>query len=216
MVKITKNRKMSAICRTFWKTLADICRKSREKGELLNIKLNIAGIFLEKLLIIKAIWYIILLRGAKCHKNERKGGENAMLTGKYNHSLDSKNRIIIPSKLKEQLGDTITILRGSDKCLTVYSAEEWEKYAQKIGELPKTKVKEVTRYLYSHSMEVKPDSQGRVMLTQEMMDFAGITKNIITVGCGKYAEIWSEEIWNEKNLDEEPENLTETLIELGL
>ncbi|MBE6542712.1 MAG: division/cell wall cluster transcriptional repressor MraZ, partial [Ruminococcaceae bacterium] len=71
-------------------------------------------------------------------------------------------------------------------------------------------------YLYSNSMEVQPDSQGRVMLTQDMLNFAGITKNVITVGCGKYAEIWSEEIWNEQQLDEEPENLTEMLLELGL
>ena len=139
-----------------------------------------------------------------------------MLTGKYNHSLDSKNRIIIPSKLKEQLGAKITIMRGSDKCLTMYSAEEWESYAQKISELPKTQVREITRYLYSNSIEVQPDAQGRVMLLPEMLEFAGITKNIITVGCGKYAEIWSEEVWNEQNLDKEPDNFTEMLLELGL
>ena len=104
-----------------------------------------------------------------------------MLTGKYSHSLDAKNRLIIPAKLKEQLGDTITILRGSDKCLTVYSAEEWEKYAQKISELPKTKVRELTRYLYSNSIEVQPDPEGRVMLPAEMLGYAGITKNIVTV-----------------------------------
>ena len=145
-----------------------------------------------------------------------KGWWNEMLTGKYNHSLDAKNRIIIPPKLKEQLGDTITILRGSDKCLTMYSAEEWENYARKISEMPKTKVRELTRYLYSNSLEVQPDSQGRVMLPPEMLNYAGITKNVITVGCGKYAEIWSEEVWNEQHLDEEPENFTEMLLELGL
>jgi len=139
-----------------------------------------------------------------------------MLTGKYNHSLDSKNRLIIPSKLKEQLGEKVTILRGSDKCLTVYSEEEWESYAKKISELAKTKVREITRYIYSNSIEVQPDSQGRVMLPQEMLAFAGITKNVITVGCGRYVEIWAEEIWNEQNLDEEPENFTEMLLELGL
>ena len=139
-----------------------------------------------------------------------------MLTGKYSHSIDAKNRLIIPSKIKEQLGDTITILRGSDKCLTLYSAEEWENYAKKISELPTTQVRSLTRYLYSNSIEVQPDSQGRVMLPAEMVKFAGITKNIITVGCGKYAEIWSEEVWNEKNLDEEPEDFTNMLLELGL
>ena len=139
-----------------------------------------------------------------------------MLTGKFYHSLDAKNRIIIPSKLKEQLGETVTILRGSDKCLTIYSAEEWEKYAEKISELPKTELRAITRYIYSNSMEVQPDSQGRVMLTPEMLAFAGIKKNVITVGCGKYAELWAEEIWNEQNVDREPENFTEKLIDLGL
>ena len=139
-----------------------------------------------------------------------------MLTGKYSHSIDAKNRLIIPSKIKEQLGDTITILRGSDKCLTLYSAEEWESYAQKISELPKTQVRALTRYLYSNSIEVQPDSQGRVMLPAEMVKYAEITKNIITVGCGKYAEIWSEEVWNEQNLDEAPEDFTSMLLELGL
>jgi len=139
-----------------------------------------------------------------------------VLTGKYTHSLDSKNRIIIPSKLKEQLGAKITIMRGSDRCLTMYSAEEWESYAQKISELPKTQVREITRYLYSNSIEVQPDAQGRVMLSPDMLAFAGIERNIITVGCGKYAEIWSEEVWNEKNLDKEPDNFTEMLLELGL
>ena len=147
--------------------------------------------------------------------SEREENET-MLTGKYSHSIDAKNRLIIPSKIKEQLGDTITILRGSDKCLTLYSAEEWENYARKISELPKTQVRALTRYLYSNSIEVQPDSQGRVMLPAEMVKYAEITKNIITVGCGKYAEIWSEEVWNEQNLDEAPEDFTSMLLQLGL
>ena len=161
-------------------------------------------------------WFIILREGGKTHKNERKGGKSGVLTGKYYHSLDAKNRLIIPAKLKEQLGDTVTILRGSDRCLTVYSAEEWENYARKISELPKTQVRQITRYIYSNSIEIKPDSQGRVQLPPEMLQFAGITKNIITVGCGKYAEIWDEETWNALNLDEEPENFNDLLQELGL
>lgn len=139
-----------------------------------------------------------------------------MLAGKYTHSLDSKNRIIIPSKIKDQLGETITIMRGSDKCLTLYSAEEWASYASKISELPKTEVRAITRYLYSNSMEVQPDSQGRVTLTPEMLAFAGITKNVITVGCGKYAEIWAQEVWDENDIGQEPENFTAKLIDLGL
>ena len=149
----------------------------------------------------------------KLHEMEEK---THMLTGKYHHSLDSKNRVVIPSKLKEQLGETVTILRSSDKCLTVYSAEEWQNYADKISQLPKTQLRNITRYLYANSLEVQPDAQGRIMLQPDMLKYAGIEHNVVTVGCGKYAEIWAEEVWNEQNLDDEPEDYTDTLVELGL
>lgn len=136
--------------------------------------------------------------------------------GNYTHSIDSKNRLIIPAKLKEQLGYNITIIKDADKCLCVYSAEEWENYTQKLSELPKSQAKQVARFLYSNAIEVQPDAQGRVLLPQGMIDYAGITKNVVTVGCGKYVEIWAEERWNEMNLADEPENFAETLELLGL
>ncbi len=148
----------------------------------------------------------------KCNERE----DSAMLMGNYTHSIDSKNRLIIPAKLKEQLGATITIIKDADKCLTVYSAEEWANYTAKLNELPKSKSREVTRFLCSNAVEVQPDGQGRVLLPQGMVEYAGITKNVVTVGCGKYVEIWSEERWNELNLSEAPENFAEMLELLGL
>lgn len=148
----------------------------------------------------------------KC--NEREG--SAMLMGNYSHSIDSKNRLIIPAKLKEQLGTNITIIKDSDKCLCVYSEEEWKKYTAKFDELTKSEAKQIARYIYANAIEVQPDSQGRVLLPQEMVDFAGIKKNVITVGCGKYVEIWSEERWNDMNMGDEPEDFAETLARLGL
>ncbi|MBR6808547.1 MAG: division/cell wall cluster transcriptional repressor MraZ [Clostridia bacterium] len=139
-----------------------------------------------------------------------------MLTGKHQHSIDAKNRLIIPAKLKEQLGGNITIIKDSEKCLCVYSEEEWKNYTAKFNELTKSEAKAVARYIYSNAIEVQPDSQGRVLLPQAMIDFAGITKNVITVGCGKYAEIWAEERWIEQKMGEEPENYAETLARLGL
>lgn len=139
-----------------------------------------------------------------------------MLTGKYFHSIDTKNRMIVPSKIKEQIGPTITIIKDSDRCLCAYSDEEWEKYTAKINELPKAKAKNIARFLYANAVTVQPDSQGRILLPQDMIDYAGITKNVVTVGCGKYAEIWSEERWNENNMEAEPENFAEMLEMLGL
>ena len=139
-----------------------------------------------------------------------------MLMGNYSHSIDAKNRLIIPAKLKEQLGANITIIKDSDKCLCVYSEEEWKNYTAKFNELTKSEAKAVARYIYSNAIEVQPDSQGRVLLPQNMVDYAGIVKNVVTVGCGKYVEIWAEERWNEMNMAEEPENFAETLALLGL
>lgn len=139
-----------------------------------------------------------------------------MITGKYCHSLDAKNRIIIPSKVKEQLGEKFTIVPGSDRCLKLYSEEEWEKYDLLLREIGQTEYSKLTRYLYSNALEVQPDTQGRVMLPAEMLEFAGITRNVITVGCGRYAEVWAKETWDEQGIGSAPENLTELLIKLGL
>ena len=136
--------------------------------------------------------------------------------GKFTHAIDAKNRLIIPSKIKDQLGLKITMLKGTDKCLTLYSEAEWARYAAKISALPTTQSRALTRYLYSNAIELTPDSQGRVLMPQDMLDHAGITKDVITVGCGNYAEIWSAERWTEGSYDEQPEDYAAALEALGL
>lgn len=139
-----------------------------------------------------------------------------MLTGNHRHTIDSKNRLIIPSRLKERLGTNITIIKDSDKCLCVYSEEEWQKYTAKFDTLTKSESKQIARYIYSNAIEVQIDAQGRVLLPQTMIDHAGIVKNVVSAGCGKYVEIWAEERWNELHLDDEPEDFAATLAKLGL
>ncbi len=156
------------------------------------------------------------LKWRKVPQNVTKWGIIAMLTGKYEHSVDSKNRLIIPAKIKEQLGAEITILQIGPKCLTVYSKEEWEKYCENISNRTRSEVKDISRYIFSKALTTVLDAQGRVVIPQSMLDYAHITKNVVTVGCGKYAEIWSEESWIENDYDSEPENLEEILEELGL
>ncbi|MBQ7474673.1 MAG: division/cell wall cluster transcriptional repressor MraZ [Clostridia bacterium] len=139
-----------------------------------------------------------------------------MLMGKYPHTLDSKNRLIIPSRLKDQLGPVVVIMQDSGGCLSMYSKEEFEEYASELSSKHKHEVKDIVRYIYSKSIEIQPDAQGRVLIPQEMLEHAGITKNVLTVGCGKYAEIWAEERWIEKDLDSEPEDFAARMAELGL
>lgn len=139
-----------------------------------------------------------------------------MLMGKYTHAIDAKNRIIIPARLKDQLGPVITMLKAADHCLTLYSAGEWAKYTSKLSALPTTQSRALLRYLYSNALEIQPDSQGRFSVPEDMLTFAGIRKNVVTVGCGNYVEIWAAERWEENKLDEEPENFAAVLESLGL
>jgi len=139
-----------------------------------------------------------------------------LLTGKNKHSIDAKGRVIIPAKLKEQLGTVITILKGDDNCLRLYSETEWAKYTEKISQLPPTKNRALIRYIYSNAIEVIPDAQGRVILPPEMIAFAGIQRDVMILGCGLYAEIWAFEIWKENNMEEPPEDMRGQMEELGL
>ena len=107
-----------------------------------------------------------------------------MLTDRFEHSLDGKNRLIIPAKHREQLGPVFMITQSIDNCLQVYSMEEWKKYSDKLDALPNKKLAAVRRFIYSNASEVTPDSQGRVVISPALKKFAGIEKNVVIVGRG--------------------------------
>ena len=135
--------------------------------------------------------------------------------GKFTHNLDAKNRLFIPAKHREQLGESFVITRSIDKCLSVYSKEEWERYAEKLDQLPSTQAREIARFLYANATEVQPDSQGRVLVPAELVSHAGIEKSAVIVGCGRRAEIWAEEIWNKNSENEQSDALRDLMISLG-
>ena len=138
-----------------------------------------------------------------------------MLMGRFTHTLDAKKRLFIPAKHREQLGESCVITRNVDKCLSVFSMEEWERYTDKLEQLPTTQAREIARFIYSNATEVQPDAQGRVLIPGELLEYAGIVKSAVVVGCGRRAEIWAEEAWNEKNNAEASDSLTELMINLG-
>ena len=116
-----------------------------------------------------------------------------MLTGEFRHSLDAKNRIFRPAKLREELGETFIIARDiREKCLKVYSMEGWAAYTAPIKEKPRQLAEQIMRLLHRSAAQVTPDSQGRVLLPPMLVEYAGIEKNAVVVGCEEYAEIWSE------------------------
>lgn len=139
------------------------------------------------------------------------------LVGEYYHTLDAKNRLFIPSKHREVLGENFLITRRvGETCLAVYSAEEWEKFSEKLTRYPDSVVNKLKRFLYSKTIMATPDSQGRVMLTPALIEYAGIDKNVVIIGCGDHAQIWAENAWHDDENNEDTAELQKLLIELGL
>jgi MraZ protein len=145
---------------------------------------------------------------------ERIGVE--MFIGEYQHALDPKNRIIIPSKFRDGFGNTFVMTKGLDGCLYGYTVEEWKKLEDKLKSLPLTNkdARAFSRFFFSGAAEIEIDKQGRALVPQNLIEYAGISKEIITIGVSTRIEIWSKESWNAYNdrninLDEIAENMSE-------
>ena len=128
-----------------------------------------------------------------------------MFTGTYQNSIDSKNRMIIPSRYRDQLGGHCMLTRGFDKCLYIYSLDDYEVLVNKIRKLPQSDrdVRKFIREFFSNTEECHLDSQGRILIPQHLRDYAGINKNLVTKGALDKIEIWSTEVLS----DPEGENM---------
>ncbi|MBQ8345530.1 MAG: division/cell wall cluster transcriptional repressor MraZ [Clostridia bacterium] len=122
-----------------------------------------------------------------------------MFSGEYKHSIDAKNRLFIPAKYREDLlqdqNKFIIAKSIRENCLKVYSISGWEAYISPILKMERKASEAILRALHRDAAEVTPDSQGRVVLPPALLAHAGIGKGAVVVGCGEYAEIWSEEAY---------------------
>jgi MraZ protein len=140
-----------------------------------------------------------------------------MLSNNFRHNVDSKNRLFVPAKYREELGESFVVsqsIRGN--YLKIYSHAEWEKYIAPIKLLPRKTSEEVLRFLIGNSIEVSPDAQGRIILPPAMLQFASISKGTVIIGCGDYAEIWAEESYEANQAEQDMEALRAALEDCGL
>ena len=120
-----------------------------------------------------------------------------MFMGEYNHTIDAKGRLIIPSKFRESLGDEFVVTKGMDGCLFVYDNEEWKKFEEKLLSLPMMdkQVRQFTRYFLAGAASVEVDKQGRILIPAVLREFAGLDKDVVLVGVASRIEIWSKDRW---------------------
>ena len=136
------------------------------------------------------------------------------MTGEYQHSLDNKGRLFIPAKLRDELGEIFYITLSMDRCLSAYSSEAWQNFSDKVSAMPYVKQRKM-RPLFAHAARCELDAQGRVLIPQNLRDYAGFSKNVTVVGCNNHAELWDSEIWKGV-YDQEttPENIAAVMEEL--
>ena len=142
-----------------------------------------------------------------------------MIFGEYKHQLDEKNRLRLPVKLKQKLGERYVILKGSNRSLFVFSQSELETtMLEKLKSLPllDAKAQKTVRAMFSSGFEVEEDNQGRFVLPPALKEFAGIKKNVVSIGAGNRVEIWAEEQWNDYNSNEDYDSILEELGDYGI
>lgn len=149
-------------------------------------------------------------------KFTRIGGNAMSFVGSHTHSLDSKKRVFVPSKFREELGEEFYITRKFDAFLSIYTAEDWEAYVDKISKLPEADADEFQDFILGAAQKCVPDANGRIILDEKLIAHAKIDKNIVFVGAGKQIRIWSEELWNEREKNRNYEKMRETMRQYGL
>lgn len=145
-----------------------------------------------------------------------------MFMGEFEHSIDTKGRLIIPAKFREQLGETFVVTRGMDGCLFGYPMAQWEVMQKRLSALPLNKrdARAFVRFFYSAATECSLDKQGRINLPQTLVKHAELDKQCVIVGVSDRFEIWSQSRWEsfaekaEENFDDIAENLIDFDIDL--
>ena len=146
-----------------------------------------------------------------------------MFRGRYEHAIDSKGRISIPSRFREILTekyDERLVITNFDHCLVAFPSQEWSALEQKVNSLSlvKKEAKTFLRFFYSSAIDCVIDKQGRLLIPPTLRDYAGLQKDVMLVGEGKKIEIWAKERWElvVKKAQEDFEQVSDTLAGLGL
>ena len=105
-----------------------------------------------------------------------------MLMGEFQHNIDPKGRVTMPSRFREDLGDAFYVTKGLDGCLFVLSSAQWDKLTEKMGQLPISKARSLQRFFFSGAFYTEVDKQGRILIPPPLREYAGLTKEATILG----------------------------------
>ncbi len=139
------------------------------------------------------------------------------LLGEYRHALDPKNRLFIPAKFREELGETFYVTRKiMDKCLAIYSEAEWQKFSEKLNTLPDSKVGKIKKFVFSKTAQVTADSHGRILIPANLLAYAEIERNTVIAGIGDHVQVWDEATWDTMEQETDLVEMEDLFCQLGL
>ena len=141
-----------------------------------------------------------------------------MFMGEYNHTIDAKGRLIIPSKFREALGSEFVLTKGLDGCLFVFPMKEWEAFEEKLRSLPliDKNARKFSRFFLAGASTCELDKQGRILVPGKLREFAQMDKEVVLTGMLDRIEVWSKEQWLENNAYDDMDDIAQSMQELGL
>ncbi|GAB6084915.1 division/cell wall cluster transcriptional repressor MraZ [Alkaliphilus crotonatoxidans] len=143
-----------------------------------------------------------------------------MFFGEYHHTIDTKGRVSIPAKYREQLGESFILTKGLDNCLFIYTLEEWRVMENKLKQLPLTNkdARAFVRFFFSGATECELDNQGRIRIPNNLREYAHLEKEAVMIGVATRIEVWSLAEWQEYNSDANLsyDEIASKMAELGI
>ena len=141
-----------------------------------------------------------------------------MFMGEYNHSIDAKGRLIIPSKFRDTLGDEFVVTKGLEGCLFVFEKYDFESFMDKLNEKSdlEAKVRKIKRFFISGAQEMEPDKQGRMLVPPTLREYAGLEKEVVFAGVGGHIEIWDKSKWDDVTSFDDINDIAEELSNIGI
>ena len=141
-----------------------------------------------------------------------------MFMGEYNHTVDAKGRLIIPSRFREELKNEFIVTKGLDGCLFVFPGNEWQIFEEKLKALPLTNknARKFSRFFVAGATACELDKQGRILVPQTLREFAGLEKDVVLTGNLNRVEVWSKEKWSENCNYDDMDSIAESMQDMGI